>query len=469
VTTIIAALALIGVAAAIGAFAFAHTDVAEPRPAPSTTPTTTSVPSTADSTTTSLADGAPDRDSLAGLRGVLPQAEVTAAFRDRMLGVDPAITEFMYGPETYDATIVAALGAIAAGTDGVASARRINDVTRGGEVCGDIVSCRAALAAGKDIDYDGESGRLDFAGNGEPTTADFFLLEVGPQSNSVTGEPCPRSDECIDHGRAALIEGELPATADVPTVPVDVERAGDGTFTVGVLLPITGSISYLGAGMTAAVQLAVDDVNASGGVGGRPVRIVVADSGDVESRLALTTAPQLLDLGADVVIGAASSYVTESVIDRITSAGVAMISPSNTSAALSAWPDHGLYFRTAPSDIMQAKVLADVVVGSGWRTAFAILRDDEYGNSLGRNFETSLTAAGGVLAGIAPYDPNRPDVEQTAAEAVDSGADGIILIGYEESSLVLRELIDRGIDPGHILCVDGNIGDDLVRAVEAGR
>ena len=65
-----------------------------------------------------------------------------------------------------------------------------------------------------------------------------------------------------------------------------------------------------------------------------------------------------LGQNVDAIVGAASSSVsTLSVIDKVTTAGVTMFSPANTSKQLSDYPDKGLYFRHAPSDILQGQVL----------------------------------------------------------------------------------------------------------------
>jgi hypothetical protein len=88
----------------------------------------------------------------------------------RLLGVDPDLIDFSYAAESYDAVVVIALAAIAAGSDdGVAVGAQINDVTRGGEKCTTFADCKALLEGGADIDYDGVSGPLEFIDAGEPS------------------------------------------------------------------------------------------------------------------------------------------------------------------------------------------------------------------------------------------------------------------------------------------------------------
>jgi branched-chain amino acid transport system substrate-binding protein len=97
---------------------------------------------------------------------------------------------------------------------------------------------------------------------------------------------------------------------------------GDGTLTIGTLLPQTGSLAFLGPPEFAGVDLAIKDINAAGGVNGKDVVGVKADSGDTDSGIAPAETDKLLKAKSDVIVGAASSGVSKTVVDKIMSAGV---------------------------------------------------------------------------------------------------------------------------------------------------
>ena len=79
---------------------------------------------------------------------------------------------------SYDAAVVMVLAAVAAqSVDPSVYSAEVNDVTRGGEKCFDISQCLNMLLAGKDIDYDGPSGPLEFDENGEPSQGVYDILE----------------------------------------------------------------------------------------------------------------------------------------------------------------------------------------------------------------------------------------------------------------------------------------------------
>src|SRR6478672_13101414 len=140
---------------------------------------------------------------------------------------------------------------------------------------------------------------------------------------------------------------------------------GDGTLTVGTLLPQTGSLAFLGPPEFAGVDLALKDINDAGGVNGKQVEVTNSDSGDTSTDTASQSVDRLLSNNVDAIIGAASSSVSLSVIDKITSNGVLQISPANTSDELTDYADKGLYFRTAPPDVLQGRVLGDLILADG--------------------------------------------------------------------------------------------------------
>ena len=158
-------------------------------PAETTAPTEdTAAPTTTGAETTApTAPGRPARrGALEGLKGTTPLVELSSDFTDRLLEVDPALTDFNYAAETYDAMTIIALAVEQAQDDGIAYASLINGITRDGEKCTDFATCKAILDAGGDVDYDGFSGPLEFAGNGEPLEASYGLLSSAPTTASTT-------------------------------------------------------------------------------------------------------------------------------------------------------------------------------------------------------------------------------------------------------------------------------------------
>ncbi len=235
---------------------------------------------------------------------------------------------------------------------------------------------------------------------------------------------------------------------------------GDGVLTIGQLLPQTGSLAFLGPPEFAGVDLAIKDINAAGGVLGKDVVGVKGDSGDTDSGIAPAEADKLLKAKSDVIVGAASSGVSLTVIDKIMSAGTVEFSPANTSTAFDegdySKPD--LYFRTAPSDILQGAVMANLLIQDGRQNVAILARQDAYGKTLASEVEKNLKAAGSTVAAKVLYSEKTGPGDSQITQIADAKADGIVVIGFEETTTIIPKLIQAGAGPQDVptYFVDGN-------------
>jgi len=429
--------------------------------APATEAPTTAATATteaAGASTTAAAAGGGTAGALAGMKGTTPLVELSQDFKDKLLKVDPALKDYNYAAETYDAVNIIALATEKAKSDGIDYAKEINGITRDGEKCTDFATCKAVIDKGGDPDYDGQSGPLEFAGNGEPLQASYGLLQFG-------------DNDRLDDAKTTYIAATAPADADVPQVPVEGTRAGDGKLVLGTILPQTGSLAFLGPPEFAAFDLAISDINAAGGVLGQPVTGIKGDSGDATTDTANQTVDRLLSQNVDAIIGAASSGVSLTVIDKITGAGVVQFSPANTSKKLSDYPDKGLYFRTAPSDILQGAVIGGVIADDGNATVGIIARNDAYGTGLLEDTKKALADAGVKVVAEKVYDEKAQTFDAEVDEIAAADPDAILVIGFDESSRILTTMVEKGVGPTKkaVYGVDGNMGNALGEAFDAGK
>lgn len=236
---------------------------------------------------------------------------------------------------------------------------------------------------------------------------------------------------------------------------------GDGTLTLGNLLPQTGDLAFLGPPEFAGVDLAVQDMNAAGGVLGNDVVSVDADSGDGTPDIAGAEVDKLFNSDADAIIGAAASGVSVSVIDKITGAGVVHFSPANTAAGFDTYDDNGLYFRTAPSDRLQGQVLANLATEDGFNNVAIMARQDFYGEGLAEQVQTTLEERGATVADYVLYAADAQNYTAEVNQIAASKPDALVLIAFEETTKIIPQLIAKGIGPQDIQLyfVDGNLAD----------
>jgi ABC-type branched-subunit amino acid transport system substrate-binding protein len=248
------------------------------------------------------------------------------------------------------------------------------------------------------------------------------------------------------------------ATGGAPT-------EGDGVLTIGSLLPQTGNLAFLGPPEFAGVELAIKEINDAGGVLGKPVKYIEGDSGDAQQDVANPTVDRLLAANVDVIIGAASSGVSFTVIDKITNAGVVQYSPANTSPDFTDYDDNGLYFRTAPSDVLQGRILGETILADGCTNVGILSLQDPYGEGLAKNVGETVTEAGGQLTPENPvfYDPAASNFDAQVNEVKAANPGCVVLIGFEESAKVIQSMVAAGIGPQQkqLYLVDGNLGNAL--------
>jgi branched-chain amino acid transport system substrate-binding protein len=234
---------------------------------------------------------------------------------------------------------------------------------------------------------------------------------------------------------------------------------GDGQLTLGTLLPQTGSLAFLGPPEFAGVDLALKEINAAGGVNGKPVKKFDSDSGDTSTDTASQSVDRLLSNKVDAIIGAASSSVSLSVIDKITGAGVVQISPANTSDELTKYNDKGLYFRTAPPDVLQGRVLGDLILADGSSTVGILALQDSYGTGLAASATKSIEGGGGKVVSQVVYDPKAASFATEVGKIKAADPEAIAVIAFDETKKIIPELVKQGIGPSKkkIYFVDGNL------------
>jgi ABC-type branched-subunit amino acid transport system substrate-binding protein len=381
------------------------------------------------------------KGSLAGMSGTTPLTNLNDDFKKRLLTVDPGLKDYNYAGESYDAVTITALAAQMAGTNDANTFKAfVNGVTVGGDKCTDFKSCLAIINGGGNPDLDGITGPLSFTDPGEPAQASFGLLHFG-------------DDNKIDDSKTKFVlAGDVKnaTTNEGPNggKPATTNATGNPLI-IGTLLPQTGNLAFLGPPEIAGVKLAIQDINAAGGVLGQPVQLVEGDSGDASTDTATQTVDRLLQSNVNAIIGAASSGVSLTVIDRITSAGVLEFSPANTSDQFTNYNDNGLYFRTAPPDLLQAQALSDLISGDGNTSVGILATNDPYGTGLADNTEKDLIAAGLSQGDIKKiiYDPQAANYDAEVQQMVDFKPDAIVVIGFEESSKIIQGLNAQGVGP----------------------
>lgn len=241
------------------------------------------------------------------------------------------------------------------------------------------------------------------------------------------------------------------------------------TFKVAGILPVTGNLAFLGPPEIAGVGLAVNDINAAGGVGDADACQTILDSGDAtDASVGNNSAQEAIRGNASMVVGAASSSVTLNFVDAVTDAGIVQISPANTAQVLSGYSD--FYFRTAPPDGIQGDALGNLIVNDGNQRVAFVVFNDAYGTGLRDVVQGVVEEAGGevVFGGRGQgqeFPPGQTSFSAEVSGAVGANPDAIVVLAFDETKAILPELQNQGWDMSKVYMTDGNTssygtGDD---------
>lgn len=388
-------------------------------------------------------------DLIDGMKGTTPFTPLSDAFKNRLRAIDPKLNDFLYAAESYDAVMISALAAQLAGTtEPTAIAKQIVGVTNGGERCEGAATCLELARDGEDIEYRGPSlTRAGFTDAGEPATASYATLTFGQNK--------------LDEGKTEFVGAGDESAASTKAPPRPHRQRGNSPgagapLVLGGLLPRTGDLALAYPPLIAGATLAVREINAAGGVLGKPVTWIDGDDG-TNPDVAKATVASHVEEGVHVIIGAGASGISRAVLPDVVAAGRILFSPSNTDAGLTTMEDKGLYFRTAPPDSLQGRALADVILRDGPHKIALVARKDSYGEGLQEFVRAELERAGigadqiKLLTYDPPADAKAPplDFSAGAQEIKEYGADAVLLIGFAESAQVIRALADAGVQFRH--------------------
>ncbi|MGW9114233.1 ABC transporter substrate-binding protein [Microbacterium sp. NPDC055683] len=243
------------------------------------------------------------------------------------------------------------------------------------------------------------------------------------------------------------------------TTDSSAEVGGDLALKIGTALPVTGSLAFLGPPEIAGVNYAQSLINEYTETSGLDLEVVHGDSGDLDNKAYETEIPRLLSENVSAIIGAASSGVSLQFIDQVVGAGVIQFSPANTSDAFTTYEDDGLYFRTAPSDVLQGDVLGNFIAEQGHQTLGLIVLNDSYGTGLAGYVTEAFEAAGGEVVASSTFNPGDTTFDSQIAEVTAEDPDAIALITFDEAKVIVPNLVDAGYPAENLFFVDGNLAN----------
>lgn len=304
-----------------------------------------------------------------------------------------------------------------------------------------------AAACGNDSD-EGDAGDSTDSADTADDSAD-----AADEGEDEMAEDEGDDEMAEDEGDDATDEAASDSTDDAG------EPSGDG-LVIGAVLPETGGLAFLGPPQIEGVQLAADDLAAAGA----NVTVISGDSG-TDGAVAQETVGRLLGEGAQAIVGAASSSVTQDIIGNLSDSSIPQCSASNTSPVFSDQENADFYFRTVPPDEAVAPIIAQVVNDDGATKVAIVARADDYGNALATLVESELTGLG-VDNTIVTYDPDNVASDAVVNDVAGFGADAVVLISFDEGIPVVQAALEAGVPADAMYGADGIFDNKLAEKVD---
>lgn len=261
----------------------------------------------------------------------------------------------------------------------------------------------------------------------------------------------------------ALVSASALVVAGCSSTPTETPSGGgdkpaaDLTLKLGSLLPQTGSLAFLGPPMESGVGLAVQEVNDA--AAGITIDLTAEDEGDTDTKAYETSITKLQGAGVSAIIGAAASGVSKLILDGNVSAGILQISASNTSPDFTDWDDNGLYFRTAPSDLLQGEVLGNLIAEDGAKSLGIIYQNDAYGTGLNDAITTTFEGTGGSVVASSSFNVGDAQFDAQVADIVAQNPDAVAIVSFDQFKTIAPLLVNAGITADKFYMVDGNLSD----------
>ena len=214
---------------------------------------------------------------------------------------------------------------------------------------------------------------------------------------------------------------------------------------IGAVLPLTGASASIGEDQRRGIELATERVNASGGVLGRKLRVIIEDSGG-RAPTALDGAKKLVTVDkVPVVMGEYSSGITVPTAQYVIKEGVSHLNIGSSSPRIRGIGDGS--FSVIGLDDVSAKFAATDVFEQKFRKVAFIAPNNAYGQGVAEEFKKNFEALGGQVvasilytAGQSTYRRELQQIERTAPDAYVYSAYG------QEAAIINREAFDLGLN-----------------------
>lgn len=232
------------------------------------------------------------------------------------------------------------------------------------------------------------------------------------------------------------------------------------TLKIGIAGPVTGPVAQYGDMQKIGALMAIDRINAAGGVNGMTLEGVIYDDA-CDPKQAVAVANRIVNDDIRHVIGHLCSSSTEPASDIYEEEGVMMITAASTSPSITE-KGYELIFRTIGLDSLQGTLAANHIQERIQPQRLAVIHDkQQYGEGLATRVRDILAAAGTETVMFEGVTPGDKDFSALIAKFKRNNVDFVYYGGYHpELGLILRQSREKGFD-APFMGPEGVVNSDL--------
>ncbi len=215
---------------------------------------------------------------------------------------------------------------------------------------------------------------------------------------------------------------------------------------LGLVAALSGQSAKSGEGVTRGLQVAMDEVNARGGVGGRPLVLVRRDDESNPAK-GQTAARELIDReGVAALFGGIDSPVSQAIVPIVNAAKVPFMGVWAAATSITRnGADPNYCFRVSAVDALVDKRLISHATGPmGARKPGLMLVNNGWGESNNAGLTAAAQAANVTLAGVERFDDKDVDMAPQLQRLRGQGADAVILVGNAAPGAQVVKAMQRG-------------------------
>jgi branched-chain amino acid transport system substrate-binding protein len=268
------------------------------------------------------------------------------------------------------------------------------------------------------------------------------------ETDILSGQETMKDNEVTGLGRRSLLKGGLAVGVAQFASPYLIKARGEEPIKIGVDNPLTGVYTALGRNENTGMALAVEEINAKGGILGRQVQLVIEDSTSDKTDIAVQKARKLIQSDkVNFLIGNVNSSHAIAIAQVAAELKVLHIDPGGHADVITGSGCHWTTFRVCNTGAMQGNAMAAPLIKTFGKKYYVIAQDYAFGHSLQEGLAKAAAKVGGQLVGVEFFPLGTTDYSAILIKARAANPDIIVdLAAGDDGINSIKQAVQFGLD-----------------------